>query len=532
MKRVASYIRRSDDKQKDSPERQRLMIGEFLKRKGWTLNREFPDIDGRNSRDLAYKRKEFQALLKAVQNDEFDAVVIDTQDRFGAADDIEFKHYLHIFRQHDCELWSCDSSQGEKGLLTSGEVGSLIITTVASSKSAAELHDYGKRQVSGKRVLAQRGDWQGGYVPYGFDVICLNTTSGNEVWRVVIKRMVPTQGIWERIIVHPDGRQERADGKDVFPTRQSWERLVLAPSVIEERRETIQRIFSMFASGAWSIRGLCTLLNQQHVDPVYGEGWYPTRLKPLLMNPVYYVGQTVWGKRSHGKNAWFVGGEYLIPPRKQGKPLTARPNKKDDWVFPPPDTALISEELFKEVQTRLGGIKTKGRAIRDENLWLSGLLYCGHCGMKMTGWSNQGYHYACQTYRKFGKNNPKGCRLHRTPHDLIESYLVRYLEELGPELRDILEARENPSALPSATEKEHALLEGDLESLYIRMVAFIREREANFSDGDCQDVFAVYQAYFVKAKVEIEKELVQAEHDLRKAVADLRLIPAEAGNAI
>ncbi|MCO6459283.1 MAG: recombinase family protein [Pirellulaceae bacterium] len=458
--RGCAYVRVShgdtegkDFRSNQNPEAQRTMILKWAERHRVTITRWYMDVEGRNPRDMAHKRKEFQQLIEDVQNNLWDWVVVDSQDRIDPADRDELGYYLTIFRRNDCELWSVDASQGKDGLLTSTDMGAVLQTTVNSVTSAADLKERGKRQVSRKREHAAKGEWQGGYVPYGFDVVCLDQRTNKEVWRVVIKRMIPTKGIWERIIVYPpqkgeaEPQQERCDGKDAFPKKQDWQKLELAPSIIEERVETVQEIFRLFASGAWTVRGLCQRLNQRHIDPVVGEGWYHTRLFPLLKNPLYYVGQTVWGKQSHGKNAWYVGGEYLIPPRKKGRPLTGRKNPVDDWVFPPAGTAIVAKELFDQVQARLNGRPEFKRGLRDERLWLAGLMICDRCGQKMSGWSQGNLSYYCTTYAKYGKENTTGCRLHRVSQAVIEEYVDRYLDELGIEVKSLVESGGEPSLI-------------------------------------------------------------------------------------
>ena len=77
---VAAYIRVSSDKQ--DTERQEKAI----KASGRKIDHWFRDAEGRNPRDLPHKRKEFQRLMKAVEAGLIDTIVVDRQDRFGAAD--------------------------------------------------------------------------------------------------------------------------------------------------------------------------------------------------------------------------------------------------------------------------------------------------------------------------------------------------------------------------------------------------------------------------------------------------------------
>src|ERR1019366_1283601 len=103
----------------------------------------------------------------------------------------------------------------------------------------------GRRNVSGKRVKAANGEWQGGYVPYGHDVVCVGPDD-KEKFRVVIEEMLPTAGVWQRLRVYPNGTEERFDGKDTFPVKEKQDRFVLAPSCRQERIEIAREIFQLY----------------------------------------------------------------------------------------------------------------------------------------------------------------------------------------------------------------------------------------------------------------------------------------------
>lgn len=500
-----------------NPEAQKTMILKWAERHQVTISRWYMDVEGRNPRDMAHKRKEFQQLLVDVQNGLWDWVVVDSQDRIDPADRDEMGFYLTIFRRNDCDLWSVDASQGKDGLLTSTDMGAVFMTTVNSVTSAADLKERGKRQVSRKRENAAKGEWQGGYIPYGYDVVCLDDRSGKEVWRVVIEKMVPTKGIWERLIVRPNGEQERCDGKDAFPNHQDWEHLELAPSMIVERIEIVQEIFKLFSSGAWTVRGLCQRLNQRHIDPVTGEGWYHSRLFPLLKNPVYHVGQTVWGKQSHGKNAQYVNGEYVTPERKKGRPVTGRKNRVEDWVFPPAGTAIVTKELFDQVQDRLNGRPVLKRGLRDERLWLAGLVVCDRCGKKMSGWSQGSLSYYCTTYSKFstGKGNLTGCRLHRVKQAVIEEYVDRYLEELGVEVKALVQCEGQPSLIRHLQATFQARASEFMDTIQ-RMRAFVEACGHSTYQVGHSALFDLYEEVFASEQAKLEAAYQAARENLKR----------------
>lgn len=171
---------------------------------------------------------------------------------------------------------------------------------------------------------------------------------------------------------------------------------------------------------------LCKALNERGIDPIYGGGWYVAKLARMLTNPACYIGQTVWGKNSHGEYAQYVDGQYITPKRSGGKVKTGRKNEVRDWIFPKPTEVLISKELWDEVQKKLVGDARRKRGLRNPHLYLAGLVYCGRCGLRMAGWthpkrSTDRECYCCETFRKFGHANAPGCRLHCTSQNLSRS---------------------------------------------------------------------------------------------------------------
>lgn len=524
-KRGAAYIRVSHGEKQD-PERQRETIRAWAGKRKLAITRWYEDVEGRNPRDRAECREQFQQLIAEVQAGQIDWIVVDSQDRWGVKDQLEFGYFGHILRQNDCELWSV-----AQGHLTGTDDAAVFTTTVGNVTSTREQREKGQRAISGKRRSAAIGEWQGGHVPYGYDVACVDRASGVERWRVVILKMVPKQGIWHRVIVYPDKRQERCDGDGRFPRKQDWEKFVLSPSVLGERVEKVREIFTLFATGSWTVRGLCDRLNRKSVDPVVGVGWYHTRLKPMLQNPAYYVGQTVYGKLSHGRHAWYVEGEYLVPPRVKGRAKMGRRNKVEDWVFPPPGEALIEKDLWDKVQERLNSEKPAiKRGLRDERLWLAGLVVCGRCGQRMAGHAQGGLAYVCQTYIKYGKSNKSGCRLHRVQQAKLEEMIGRYIDDVGPALKLVLEGGDCPQRSAAARQYD----EGDAEVMSIlgRMANWLRSQGISLSPDRTELIEEIYEREWEAEQERFRRELATEEAGLRRLVLNMNRLSDEDTEAV
>lgn len=105
--------------------------------------------------------------------------------------------------------------------------------------------------------------------------------------------------------------------------------------------------------------------------------------------------------------------------------------KHDAWA------ALLSAELFEQVQQRRRGSKQKhrqvtGTAIHSQYL-LGGLMYCGVCGGRMIGQtctSGKGYrtrYYICATHHR---GDHATCpRRYKVPADLLEQHIVKLIKD-------------------------------------------------------------------------------------------------------
>src|SRR5262249_24190198 len=151
-------------------------------------------------------------------------IVVDAKDRFGTANAWEFGKLICQLRDGDCQLWSV-----AQGCLTADDAVTEILATVDSVRSRDEQVNKSQRSVRGAMNGIKNGEWQGGYPPFAFDVVCYSP-EGTEKWRVFYT------GAEERLRFWPDGRPpERYDGRGNFPAKDRGDKLRLAPSQDEQR---------------------------------------------------------------------------------------------------------------------------------------------------------------------------------------------------------------------------------------------------------------------------------------------------------
>jgi site-specific DNA recombinase len=163
---TVAYLRCSSDPQDTLRQR------EAIQRSGLKIDQWLEDHE---SRDRADKRPDFQRLLRAVQAGQVDTIVVQALDRFGVRDAWELGKFFTILKDHDCRLLDASGKQ-----LNADDDGSVICSTVGALTSSREQREKASRVLTGKLTLARKGQFLGGYCPYGCDVVAFDA-QGNEV---------------------------------------------------------------------------------------------------------------------------------------------------------------------------------------------------------------------------------------------------------------------------------------------------------------------------------------------------------------
>ena len=96
-KKIVIYIRVSSTSQKDDLKNQIEFLKQFTNAKGWIVENVLTDIGS----GLNFKRKNWNALLKRIQNYEISKVVVAHKDRFLR---FGFEWFEDFLSEHNCEL--------------------------------------------------------------------------------------------------------------------------------------------------------------------------------------------------------------------------------------------------------------------------------------------------------------------------------------------------------------------------------------------------------------------------------------------
>jgi hypothetical protein len=387
-------------------------------------------------------------------------------DRFGTTDADEFVHFRYLLRKWGCRLYDAAGTDW-----TRKDIATVITAVVDGEKSEQEQHGISKRTLGGKVAKARAGEWQGGPVRLGFDVVCCCRQSGKEVWRVVF------QGRHKRLKVYPDGRSERFDGPANFPKWQSdgkptAQLLRLAPTIDRAKIDAAVTVFSRYAAESLSFTVLAHYLNDLGFRNGGGGYFQGQQIEDLLRDPIY-LGYYAYNRLHVGKFHRYAGQEVVAESNHSEKISS---NDKADWVisrrlFPP----LVDQKTWDAVQRKLEQRTKRSKSPRAAALYLAGLVYCGNCGGRMVAGAGRKnsrngdrYEYMCGTYQKaVCRGTRKECQCLRNGvfQDVLEGYVNRYLEESGQRLQLLTEAPDDSHLTDRLAEQEGTAWQGFVEGI-------------------------------------------------------------------
>lgn len=248
----------------------------------------------------------------------------------------------------------------------------------------------------------------------------------------------------------------------------------------------VLRIYTQYADGR-SMQSICDELNTEGYKTVRGGQFTINSLRTILSNRNYL-------------------GEY----------------RYDTVIIPGGMPAIVTQELFDQVQSMFARNKRKGpgaKALDGDapRYWLTGKLFCGHCGSAMQGvhgTSRNGgkyYYYSCPCQRK-----RQGCHLKPVRKDLIEA-------RVGEVLNDYLN---NPTELGRLVDKimEDNRRRQDNSDYISQLEARLKELTTaldNVLDFIVKGIHSEAVAEKLQ-QIEQEKAVVEQRLSYEKAVAQAR----------
>jgi DNA invertase Pin-like site-specific DNA recombinase len=505
----AAYIRVSTDQQETV--RQYAALHAFEERHGITIKPEHWFKDEGWARDTADQRPDFRRLMQLAECGAVNWIVVSERDRFGTADAHEFLHFLYQLRKWGCRLFDAADTDWTKK-----DIATVITAVVDGEKSELEQISLSKRVLGAMIEGARRGEWQGGAVRLGFDIACYPKESGEEKWRVIL------EGGNKRLKVYPDGKEERFDGQGRFPKwYDETEVLKLTPSRDQRKIDVAVSLFKRFATESISFTALA-----QYVRKCGFDNWYGHHVEALLGDPIY-IGYYTWNRKPGGKFNRFKDGQVIQVSNHEQRRTK---NSQGDWVqshrlFEP----LIDLETWKAVQSKLANRQVRAKAPRSAALYLSGLVYCSHCGSRMVAGPNaRGLHFVCGSWHRaamLGKLAESKCLRNGVEQEVLQAYIDKYLAEIGHRLElltksigtadpilDRLKDQEG-SAWQAFSDGLHRLCDYLAEYHPEDYDALLREYEGYDLRMFTAAAVDFYEANFNPARFTAKIDQLQAEHD-------------------
>ena len=408
-KRCVLYIRVSTEMQVDgfSLDGQRNMLKRYAEREGMIIKEIYEDA-GKSGKSIE-GRPAFTKMINDIKNGlAIDYILVYKLSRFGrnAADILSS---IELIQSYDINLIAT-----EEGIDSSQTSGRLLIS-VLSAVSEIERENILEQTMNGRKEKARQGGWNGGFAPYGYQLI----------------------------------------NGELF--------------INDEEAEMIKLIYDMYLSETFGCAAIAIKLNEQGLKKNVRQNGTSTRwskrlVENILDNPIY-AGKIAFGRRTK-KKVKGTKNEYQ----------TIRSN--DYIISEGKHDAIIDEETWNRAQAkRLKGKRVQPHNNFERTFMLSNILKCPKCGSGMSirykrkaiinGNVETINDYVCKYYAKHDSTH-EPCDYHgRMPDYVIEPYIIRLIKEMvaTSEIANALKEKIGSQVDTSKFEKELANYKKNLQQL-------------------------------------------------------------------
>ena len=244
------YIRKSREDEEiekyeegDSLERQEKRLKEYAKSRNLKINKIYKEIV---SGETISERKEMQNLLRDVENELWDGVIVievgrlargDTSDQGKVAKAFKYSHTKIITPQ---KTYDPDNEFDEEYF----EFGLFM--------SRREYKVINRRLQRGREISISEGKYVGNISPFGYDRVKLENCKGYTL------------------------------------------------SINEIESPIVKEIFKLYVEDSISLSGIAKKLNSMNLKPRIATEWTTSSIKDIISNPTY-IGKIVWNRRKQKK---------------------------------------------------------------------------------------------------------------------------------------------------------------------------------------------------------------------------------------
>jgi DNA invertase Pin-like site-specific DNA recombinase len=437
-----AYLRISTGQGKQTTDTQRSSIEKWAAAQGVVIVKWFIDIEGK--RWDVEGREEFNKMKELAQESPPDFIVAETRQRLLTNNPHKSSRYIDEFADLGVELWST-----AEGCLSDGDLVSYIMGGVNDAASHEELLGKAHRALKARRDQLPEGDYLGGVIPYGADLVCFE--DGQEDWRLVIEEHHRKKGHnrkkgfvsnSKKYQLFPDGTTKRFDG-DYWPKKEEFQTLKLRPTILTERLDAIKFIFAEYATKEPPFNAIASELVKAGVKPLGGQ-WTGINVQRILENP-FYVGLPVGNRQTASRFKKLTDDITDKPATRKGKPKVEKVDPKF-WIsvreqqFDP----IVDPEVFEDVQTKLKKREKGSKKPRAEQFAIAELFRCGKCGERMVGYTADNskryknsvpqYYLVCGTWQRTSRVGKPECNRHFIIVPEGHAILTKYLEVTGQKL--------------------------------------------------------------------------------------------------
>jgi DNA invertase Pin-like site-specific DNA recombinase len=425
MTHAIGYVRRSSDRQEESLEQQRENLRSFAQSRGWALVTIYED-DAISGSDLNRPGLS-DAVDRAKMDETIDLILTWDRNRLARPKDPLDGMLLErqLTNAGKRVVYAGTGQEASSGLADN------LLSLVEHYQNGDYLRKLSRDSIRGIVSRVKQGGWPGGPVPFGFDRLLID-----EAGRP--KRIIRDQGDGSQIALDPEsGQQIEQFPKGRRFKKQDHETCTLIPSE-DSRVRAVQRLFRDFAAGK-PTRRVRDDLNKAGFRTSRGARFTNQTVIPMLENPAY-IGQAVYNRRTLSKWHSFTDGQSV---ERAGEGVEKRP--ESDWIVTEDAwPALIDRETWDAVQARRRESRESRRSAPGNTFkagyLLTGMIYCGVCGGKLTGQtrtSGKGYktrYYVCSSHHNGHKD--KCPHRYTVPAETVENHIIELVKADLANLRD------------------------------------------------------------------------------------------------
>lgn len=395
---IALYVRVSTDMQVDRGESisvQKTRLIEFAKEKN--LTPQIYEDPAKSAKDL--NRPALQRLFDDIKNHKIQMVAVTKLDRITRSGKNLYE-LLELFEDYRVSFKSLGEPIDTSTVMGKGFVSILGVIAEIERGITSE------RVRESMRYRAKAGKWNGGVNPYGYTSFALEV-------KKCLKSGVP---------------KEEAESKAIKITPEQ-KKLYINPT----EARVVETIFKQYLK-LESLRGVTQWLNSNGYRTRKGKTWAAPSISRILSNPTY-IGNIWYNKRVSAKTT---------------TKLKKRPEK--EWIIEKGlHKPIIDNATFEKVQEILKRQSVEPRRKMSEYL-LSGLVRCGKCGGRMSGYTQRRItpksprlysYYKCHNCQSKGKSVCTGMAI---PKSLLEDIVAEKITSLANNKRSVVDMKKTLEA--------------------------------------------------------------------------------------